>query len=112
MRRAEAHAAPTRVVDRGGKRGTGGVADEYLRLPGTCQNFDVANACLAFLNGMDIASRMIETGEIDYALVVNLNESGNSTVYGASAQAISVEAPRISFGTMRWSVASSATAAR
>ena len=36
-----------------------------------CQNFDVANACLAFLNGMDIASRMIERGEIDYALVVD-----------------------------------------
>jgi 3-oxoacyl-[acyl-carrier-protein] synthase III len=36
-----------------------------------CQNFDVANACLAFINGMDIASRMIERGEIDYALVVD-----------------------------------------
>ena len=36
-----------------------------------CQNFDVANACLAFLNGMDIASRMIERGEIEYALVVD-----------------------------------------
>ena len=27
--------------------------------------------CLAFLNGMDVASRMIERGEIDYALVVD-----------------------------------------
>ena len=36
-----------------------------------CQNFDVTNACLAFLNGMDIASRMIERGEIDYALIVD-----------------------------------------
>ena len=42
-----------------------------LGLPDTCQNFDVANACLAFLNGMDIASRMIERGEIDYALIVD-----------------------------------------
>ena len=42
-----------------------------LGLSDTCQNFDVANACLAFLNGMDIASRMIERGEIDYALVVD-----------------------------------------
>jgi 3-oxoacyl-[acyl-carrier-protein] synthase III len=44
------------------------------RQPGpadTCQNFDVANACLAFINGMDIASRMIERGEIDYALIVD-----------------------------------------
>ncbi|NUS38487.1 MAG: 3-oxoacyl-ACP synthase III [Lysobacter sp.] len=50
---------------------TASIVAGNLRLPDTCQNFDVANACLAFLNGMDIASRMIETGEIDYALVVN-----------------------------------------
>ena len=36
-----------------------------------CQNFDVANACLAFINGMDIAARMIERGEIEYALIVD-----------------------------------------
>jgi acyl-CoA:acyl-CoA alkyltransferase len=42
-----------------------------LGLSDTCQNFDVTNACLAFLNGMDIASRMIERGEIDYALIVD-----------------------------------------
>jgi len=42
-----------------------------LGLSDICQNFDVANACLAFLNGMDIASRMIERGEIDYALIVD-----------------------------------------
>ncbi|MBA2238021.1 MAG: 3-oxoacyl-ACP synthase III [Lysobacter sp.] len=42
-----------------------------LGLGDMCQNFDVANACLAFLNGMDIASRMIERGEIDYALIVD-----------------------------------------
>jgi 3-oxoacyl-[acyl-carrier-protein] synthase III len=42
-----------------------------LGLSENCQNFDVANACLAFLNGMDIASRMIERGEIEYALVVD-----------------------------------------
>jgi 3-oxoacyl-[acyl-carrier-protein] synthase III len=42
-----------------------------LGMGDNCQNFDVANACLAFLNGMDIASRMIERGEIDYALIVD-----------------------------------------
>ncbi|MBD9370520.1 3-oxoacyl-ACP synthase III [Xanthomonas sp. XNM01] len=41
-----------------------GVSDE-------CMTFDVANACLAFINGMDIAARMLERGEIDYALVVD-----------------------------------------
>ncbi len=42
-----------------------------LGLADYCLNFDVGNACLAFLNGMDIASRMIERTEIDYALIVN-----------------------------------------
>ncbi len=42
-----------------------------LGLADNCLNFDVGNACLAFLNGMDIASRMIERTEIDYALIVD-----------------------------------------
>lgn len=50
---------------------TASIVSGNLGLSETCQNFDVANACLAFLNGMDIASRMIERGEIDYALIVD-----------------------------------------
>ena len=50
---------------------TASIVSGNLGLSEECQNFDVANACLAFLNGMDIASRMIERGEIDYALVVD-----------------------------------------
>ncbi|MEO6263616.1 MAG: 3-oxoacyl-ACP synthase III [Luteimonas sp.] len=50
---------------------TAAIVSGNLGLSELCQNFDVANACLAFLNGMDIASRMIERGEIDYALVVD-----------------------------------------
>ncbi len=42
-----------------------------LGLAPHCVNFDVGNACLAFLNGMDIAARMIERTEVDYALLVN-----------------------------------------
>ena len=42
-----------------------------LGLSENCLNFDVGNACLAFLNGMDIASRMIERAEIEYALIVD-----------------------------------------
>ena len=34
-------------------------------------NFDVANACLGFLNGMQLAAMMIDAGRIDYALVVD-----------------------------------------
>jgi 3-oxoacyl-[acyl-carrier-protein] synthase-3 len=50
---------------------TASIVSGNLGLSDTCQNFDVANACLAFINGMDIASRMIERGEIDYALIVD-----------------------------------------
>ncbi len=42
-----------------------------LGLPSSCQNFDVTNACLGFVNGMQLAAAMIESGQIDYALVVN-----------------------------------------
>jgi 3-oxoacyl-[acyl-carrier-protein] synthase-3 len=50
-----------------------------LGLSEHCLNFDVGNACLAFLNGMDIAARMIERGEADYALIVDGESSGPIT---------------------------------
>jgi 3-oxoacyl-[acyl-carrier-protein] synthase-3 len=42
-----------------------------LGLPSSCQNFDVTNACLGFVNGMELAGSMIDSGLIDYALVVD-----------------------------------------
>jgi len=42
-----------------------------LGLGERCLNFDIGNACLAFLNGMDVAARMIERGEVEYALIVD-----------------------------------------
>ena len=42
-----------------------------LGLPSSALNFDVANACLGFLNGMQLAAMMIDAGRIDYALVVD-----------------------------------------
>jgi len=42
-----------------------------LGLAETCQNFDVGNACLAFINGMDLAALLIERGDIEYALIVD-----------------------------------------
>ncbi len=42
-----------------------------LGLASSCQNFDVTNACLGFVNGMQLAAAMIESGQIEYALVVN-----------------------------------------
>jgi 3-oxoacyl-[acyl-carrier-protein] synthase-3 len=55
---------------------TAAVVHGALGLAATCENFDVGNACLAFLTGMDIAARMIEHGEVDYALIVD-GESSN-----------------------------------
>ncbi len=42
-----------------------------LGLPTSCLNFDLANACLGFLNGMQLAATMIDAGRIEYALVVD-----------------------------------------
>ena len=50
-----------------------------LGLHERCLNFDIGNACLAFLNGMDVAARMIERGEVEYALIVDGESSGPIT---------------------------------
>lgn len=42
-----------------------------LGLAPGCLNFDVGNACLGFLNGMEIIGNMIERGQLDYGLVVD-----------------------------------------
>jgi len=41
-----------------------------MGLPTPCINFDVSNACLGFVNGMQLASAMIDSGQIGYAVVV------------------------------------------
>jgi len=46
-----------------------------LNLEPNCINFDLGNACLAFLNGMEVAGYMIERGQIDYALIVDGEDS-------------------------------------
>jgi acyl-CoA:acyl-CoA alkyltransferase len=46
-----------------------------LGLPETCINFDIANACLGFLDGMSVVANMIERGQIDYGLVVDCESS-------------------------------------
>lgn len=46
-----------------------------LGLSSTCLNFDVSNACLAFLNAMTIAGNMIERGQIEVALIVDGEDS-------------------------------------
>ncbi len=42
-----------------------------LGMPSSCMNYDLGNACLGFLNAMHLAGVLIESGQIDYALVVD-----------------------------------------
>jgi 3-oxoacyl-[acyl-carrier-protein] synthase-3 len=51
------------------------VIHDRLGLSPACQNFDVTNACLGFMNGMEIAASMIEAGHVDLALVVDAEDS-------------------------------------
>jgi len=55
------------------------IVHSKIGLPETCMNFDLGNACLAFINGMDMVGNMIEQGQIDYGIVVNGESSEFST---------------------------------
>lgn len=55
------HLEPSAAVD----------VHRQLGLPTSCQNFDLANACLGFMNGMQLAAMMIDAGQVEYALVVD-----------------------------------------
>lgn len=50
-----------------------------LGLAPTALNFDVGNACLAFMNGMDVAGAMIERGALRYGLIVDGETSRDVT---------------------------------
>ena len=50
-----------------------------LSMPAQCRNYDVGNACLGFLSGMELASSMLESGQIDYALIVDGEHSRDVT---------------------------------
>lgn len=55
------HLEPSAAVD----------VHHQLGLSTSCLNFDLANACLGFVNGMQLAATMIDAGQIDYALIVD-----------------------------------------
>ncbi|UUL75095.1 3-oxoacyl-ACP synthase III [Pseudarthrobacter sp. Fe7] len=42
-----------------------------LSLPPSAMNFDLANACLGFVNALTLAANMIDAGQIRYAVIVN-----------------------------------------
>src|SRR5699024_5922594 len=43
---------------------------DAMGLAPSATNFDITNACLGFVNGMDLASTLLDAGQIDYAVVV------------------------------------------
>lgn len=51
---------------------------DRLGLPSSATNFDITNACLGFINGIQMAGAMIDAGQIDYALIVNSENVGPS----------------------------------
>jgi 3-oxoacyl-[acyl-carrier-protein] synthase-3 len=55
------------------------IVHSNLGLPETCMNFDLGNACLGFINGMDMVGNMIERGQLDYGIVTNGESSRFST---------------------------------
>jgi 3-oxoacyl-[acyl-carrier-protein] synthase-3 len=74
-----------------------------LGLPSTCMNFDLGNACLGFINGMDMVGNMIDRGQIDYGIVVD-GESSRFVTERTIAQlldpSIDEAAFRASFATL------------
>ncbi len=42
-----------------------------LGLPSSATNFDIANACLGFVNGMSLAGQLIDSGQVKYAVVID-----------------------------------------
>ena len=55
---------------------TASFAHRKIGLPPTAQIFDVSNACLGFLNALTIAAGMIESGQIQCALVASGENGG------------------------------------
>ncbi len=72
-----------------------------LSLGPHCQNFDIGNACLAFLTGMQVAGDMIERGHLDYALIVD-GENSRPVVEATLAR---LEQPTCDAKTVRDSIA-------
>ncbi|HSN54810.1 MAG TPA: 3-oxoacyl-ACP synthase III [Candidatus Sulfomarinibacteraceae bacterium] len=58
---------------------TAAIVHRNLGLAPTCLNFDISNACLAFINGMEMVSNMIDRGQVDFGIVVNAENTRYAT---------------------------------
>jgi len=62
-----------------------------LDLPSSCLNFDLLNACLGFLNAIQVAGSIIDGGQLDYALIVD-GEGSRRTQEATLARLASAQA--------------------
>jgi acyl-CoA:acyl-CoA alkyltransferase len=72
------------------------IVHDRLKMPATCLNFDVGNACLAFLNGMDLVAMMIDRGDIEYGIVVD-GESSRPPIEATIQRLLDPEADEAAF---------------
>jgi len=74
-----------------------------MELPTEASNFDIGNACLGFVNGMNVVASMIENGEIDHGLVVDGETSKftlDSTIERLASDACDEQMFREQFATL------------
>jgi 3-oxoacyl-[acyl-carrier-protein] synthase-3 len=75
----------------------------HMKLPRSAFCFDIANACLGFLNGIVTAGNMIELGQIDTALVVDGESSRDpvtATLHRLGNPLATVDTFRDNFATL------------
>jgi acyl-CoA:acyl-CoA alkyltransferase len=76
---------------------------DAIGLPPSCQNFDITNACLGFVNGIEIAAAMIDAGLVEYALVVNGEDARGvqeATISRLSAEDVTAKDVVAQFATL------------
>lgn len=74
-----------------------------MKLGRHCAAFDIANACLGFLNGIITAANMIELGQIDTALVVDgesSREPVTATLHRLNSPLATADTFRDNFATL------------
>ncbi len=74
-----------------------------LGVSSDCISYDLGNACLAFMNGMDTAAQMIEAGTLEYALIVNGEGSRHviaETMKRMASEGCTAEAFRAEFAAL------------
>ena len=74
-----------------------------LGLSPRCVNYDIANACLGFVNAIAVVSMMIEAGQIEYGLIVDgesAREVVEATVTRLSDPKTTIDDYRRNFATL------------